>query len=135
MIRKLCLRLSEKKTQTSVAKSKDFQDNEMFKQGQWECFRKVKDFILILMSIKEIYVWNLARFISHCSIFWSAMHCIVSFYLNLNDSRTVGTDYGNVGGCLDWLNRLQYVQRAHIFLLSWPWYLKFRQPWIQRANQ
>ena len=79
MIRKLCLRLSEKKTQTSVAKSKDFQDNEMFKQGQWECFRKVKDFILILMSIKEIYVWNLVRFIFHCSIFWSAMHCIVSF--------------------------------------------------------
>ena len=42
VIRKLGLRLSEKKNQMSVAKSKQFQDNEMFKQGQWECFRKVK---------------------------------------------------------------------------------------------
>ena len=42
VIRKLCLRLSEKKNDMSVAKSKDFQNNEMLKQGQWECFRKVK---------------------------------------------------------------------------------------------
>ena len=68
------------KKQISVPESKHFQDNEMLKQGQWECFRKVKQrFYFDSMSIEEIYVWNLVRFIFHCSIFWSAMHCIVSF--------------------------------------------------------